>query len=293
MPDKSKSKIDEFVRAGDEAHEFSDASVDAFHQQALEEIDDLFRSLDNRDEELWDDLGADDTDTIADLEDEDNEDRDLMWLLGMSWLSMASTVQGFLDNREDLIIRPVAYREQLLDGFDLSSEELVSAGKRGSLGSAVEIVGRFETVQAKYLDDLSFLRDMDNVELFRTLRKYNALPSPAKILSDSMGYVSRMTEYKAGTDQWKGAVADLINHDSTRVMKGINRQAVRGIYQERDRDGDDSRPMVWIGEGGNPCGPCQDRFGEIKTWAQWVIDGMPPTGCLGNWLCKCVLYAVR
>jgi len=135
---------------------------------------------------------------------------------------------------------------------------------------------------------------VDNAELFRTLRRIGALPSPDKLMADAVGYVGRMTEYKAGSPMFKQAVADLIDHDSTRVLKGINRDAVRGIFHERERAGDDMQLMVWVGEGGNPCGPCSERFGEVRTWAQWAVDGLPGSSvCLGGMLCHCVLYAVH
>jgi hypothetical protein len=285
------SKVDDYVKASDEANDYATVRIDEHKQPAAEDIDDLFRSTDRRDPELWSELDADAETTVDDYEQE--EDRDLGWMLGMSTMSAASLTQYTMDNAESLILEPVAYREQVLSGFALTQAELVAAGKRGTVGFADELVKSFQPLQAKYIDDLGFLARMDPVDLYRTLRRFEALPSMETVTADAMGYVSRMTSYPAGSPQWKAAVSDLIDHNSGRALKSQSRTAIRQIYIEREAEGDDQTLMVWMGEGGkNTCGFCLDNFGVIKTLAQWSVDGMPGADvCAGGDLCKCALAA--
>lgn len=284
-------KIDKYVVAIDNARDFATYQADQLKQTALEDIDDLIRELGNRDPDLWDELGADTDGTLAEYEDD--TDRDLDWHLGLSGISAAATIQFMLDNVEPLIIEPVAYLEQINDAFNLTQAELVVAGKRGLVGTA-ELQTVFAPIQARYLKELAFLKELDTLDLYGALLDAGATVPYEKMVSDAMGYVSRMTTYPPGSPQFKGAVADLVNHDSTRVLKAQNRRAVERVFTAREVDGDPAQLMVWLGEGGkNTCGYCLDRFGIVQPYHQWVVDGLPGADvCAGGNLCQCVLAAV-
>lgn len=49
----TESQIDAYVRATDEANDFTTARIDSFEQQSLEDQDELFRNVEERDPELW------------------------------------------------------------------------------------------------------------------------------------------------------------------------------------------------------------------------------------------------
>ncbi len=286
MPDV----ITEYLRASDNADDYAESLVDGLEQSRLEDVDELFTEESARDAELWTELGVSPELVIKDYEQEPVDDRDLEWSLGLAGLATAASTQFFLDNRNETIIHPVAYREQALDAFELTQAELVTAGQRLI---DFEKVLPYQTLQRKYLEDLAFLDTMDNTELYNALREYGALRPVDKVVADSMGYVSRMTSYPPGSEQWKSAVNDLIDQNSARAIKGQNRRAVERIYSFREADGDMSTLMVWVGEGGKPCANCPLYYGEVRTYGEWIESGILPGAsiCAGGDNCRCHLAA--
>jgi len=285
-------QVDEYVRAFDEAGDFADARIRKYEQIALEDIDELMRNPDRRDRKLWKSLDVSRTLTAERYEREKN--RDLDWILGFGAMASAASTQFVLEYSSEIIFEPEAYAAQKLDRFNLDRAELISAGKRGGGGSAAVPVTRFEDIQKKYLMRFESISKLDPADLFRTLQRMRALPAIEKITADAVGYISRMTNYGRGTLQFKEAVSELVNHMSTRALKGQARRAVERLHTAREVDGNDNQLLVWVGEGGkNTCDYCVDRFGEIRTYAQWMTEGMPGADvCRGGDLCKCGLAAV-
>lgn len=287
MPDRAS----QFIVASDNATEYSDWRIDALEQKRLEDIDELMNHDDERDDDLWLALGVSSELTVQDYEQEPEQDRNLDWVLGLAGLAAAAQTQFFLDNRDETIARPLAYRMQMVDGFELGSSVLTSAGRRG-----VEYVSdtAFQTLQSAWMNETAFLRQMDNVELYNALVEAGALRPFDQHVADSMQYVSRMTSYKPGSPQFKAAVNDLIAKDSKRAVQTMNRRSVERLYVQHQIDGDVSTPMAWIVEGGsNTCSECSARAGEIRTYAEWEADGLPGEEvCLGGGRCRCHLHAV-
>jgi hypothetical protein len=287
MPDT----VAAYIEASDNANDYNDALIEGLEQTALEDIDNLFNSTVERDDELWTLQDVNPTLVIADYDEVERDERDLEWSLGLAGLSMAALTQFYIDNRETTLIKPLAYREQLLDGFDLTRAQMVAAGKRGV---EIEGVAKFYKLQAKYLDELSFLKDMNSVDLYETLLERGALRSADKYLIDQTAYVRRMTGYQPGSPEFKSAVNDLISADSRANLKAMNRRSVERIYSEREANGNENALMVWVGEGGpRTCGACSSRFGEVKRYKDWEADGMPGASvCDGGDRCRCHLAAV-
>ncbi len=287
MPDKSR----QFIVASDNATEYSDDQVEKLAQQRLEDIDNLMNSDEDRDEELWDEIGVDSELVVKDYEKVEEDERDLEWALGLAGIAVASQTQFFLDNREQTLFKPLAYREQLMHGFNLTPAQMKLAGKRG-----VEYISdtKFKSLQAKWLNQTSFLKEMSNTELYNALVEAGAMRPSSQMITDSMQYVSRLTSYKPGSPQFKAALNDLIAKDSKRAVVSMNRRSVERIYTARQIDGDDSTRMAWIVEGGpNTCSECIVRAGQILTYAQWESAGLPGEEvCLGGGRCRCHLEAV-
>ncbi len=283
-------EVANYIKANDNAGDYSDALIVNLESLAHQDIDRMFTDASVRDADLWAEFDTDSDTVMVDYESVPDDQRDIGWALGLAGLSASATTQFFLDNREETIIKPVAYREQALGAFTLTTSQLVQAGKRGA-----EFVSeaRFFQLRAQYLDDLSFLKTMDNVELYNTLIDYGAMQPADKMITAHMDYVSRMTNHRPGSPQFKAAVNDLIDRNSTRALKGMNRQAVQSIYSYREAGGDMATLMVWIGEGGKrTCEFCLANFGVVKPYGQWVEDGMPGMDvCAGGSLCRCVLSA--
>ncbi len=282
--------VEDFITASDTAVEYSDNQIAKLEQQALEDIDGHFRGYD-RDVDLWQELGVPPELTIKDYEIEDIDDRDLEWALGLAGIGAASSTQFLLDNRDETIIKPVAYREQVLAGFALSRSQLIQAGKR-----SVTIVteAKYVALQTRYVKDLAFLAEMDSVTLYNTLLEYDAILPADKLIANQMGYVSRMTNYQPGSPQWKEAVSNLIDVNSKGNLNQMNRRAVQQVYTYRETDGDFNTELVWIVEGGpNTCQYCLDRAGEIMTYREWIDQGLPGSDvCAGGDRCRCQLAAV-
>jgi hypothetical protein len=284
------TEIDKFVIANDNAGDYADAQIKGLNQQALEDIDDLFNNVEGRDPVFWEVAEVDPMLVVADYEQVEIDDRDLDWSLGLAGLSAAATTQFFLDEAETTIVKPLAYREQVLDGFDLTQSQLIAAGKRQFESEAAE---HFVKLQAKYLNEVSFLAEMEPAALYRQLLEYDAIMPMEKQIADAMGYVSRMTNYPPGSEQFTAEVNRLIDRNSGDVMRQNNRRAVQRIYSFREADGDPNALMVWLLESSAPCTYCVDRAGEIDTYANWVERGLPgPEVCAGGNRCHCQLSAV-
>ena len=285
MPDP----VQKYIEANDNASDYADKLIKDLEQQALEDIDDLYRNAENRDDELWDSMEVDTELVLGDYDAE--EIRGIDWSLGLAGISAASQSQFFLDNREETIIKPTAYREQALAGFALTRTQMVTAGRRG-----FEIAGtaKFAKLQAQYLEKYAFLREMSNVELYSQLLDYGAILPAEQTIASAQGYVARMTNYPPKSVQFKEEVAKLIDVNSKRGLQGMNRRAVAQISMVSEIGGDPKKLLVWIGEGGNNvCSNCASRFGEVKTYEQWENEGLPGASvCLGGDLCRCQLVAV-
>jgi hypothetical protein len=281
---------EEYIRASDESAEFGDKAVEDIEQQALEDIDAMYNG-DDRDDELWAAMGVQSDVVIDDYDEVEPDDRDLEWSLGVAGIAAASVVNFFLDNREQLLIEPAAYKEQVVGLLEISSSELLKASKRGF---DVITPAKFERIRSDILSQFDFLRTMDNTELYRALVDAGGMRPPDKIINDAMGYVSRMTSYRPGSTQFKEEVAKLISTSSKRGLKSMNRRAVQQIYTESEVDGKPGRRMVWMVEGSkNTCGYCIDRAGVVMPYSRWVVEGLPGADvCLGGDLCNCFLAAI-
>lgn len=286
MPDETQA----YIEANDNANDYNDAQMGALIQPALEDIDNMFVSGELRDDELWNDLGINPELVLGDYDDEPRDDRDLNWVEGLAGISAAATIQFFLDHKEKAIINPVAYRQQVVGPFDLSRGQLVIAGRRG-----FEIEGKAQFAKLKKITDkrLLGLQKLGNSELYAELVDIGAMRPIDKAISDSIGYVSRMTNYAPDSPQFVEAVNDLISSDSKRGLQGMNRRAVEQIYTASEVDGDVNRMMVWIVEGGkNTCSYCNSRAGQVKKYTEWLEEGLPGADvCRGGDLCRCHLAA--
>lgn len=284
----------DYLVASDNADDYAAHLIAGLEQQGHEDVDDLFTSTARRDVPLWDELGVNPNLTVADYEAVPVAERGLDWTEGLAGVSAASGVQFLIDQREETIIKPVAYREQVVSTIVLTREQLVIAGKRGVDVATIQITTeKFVALQAQFIDELGFLAEMDSVQLHRTLTEYNALRSAEQVIADQIKYVTRMTRYRPGSEQFTSEVNGLINAQATTDLKYANRRAVESIYSFREADGDLNTLMVWIGEGGaNTCQYCAALFGEVKTYGEWMDYGMPGADvCAGGDRCQCHLAA--
>ena len=287
MPD---DVVQKFIEAVDNSSDYADHLTERLQPIALGDIDFLVNSTQERDGALWENWGVP-TELVQDQYDKIEIDaRDLDWVEGLSGLHAAATTQFFLDQREDTLIKPLAYQEQVLFGFVLNPIQLRAAGRRG-----FEILGpsEYQNLRAVFLDELAFLKGLSNVQLYQNLQELGALRPFEKVVADNAGYVARMTSYRPGSLQFKEEVNKLIDVNSRRALKGMNRRSVQALYTYRETDGDFKTLMTWIVEGGkNVCGYCSSNAGLTKSYEQWIIDGQPGADvCAGGDLCRCQLMA--
>jgi len=85
-----------------------------------------------------------------------------------------------------------------------------------------------------------------------------------------------------------GSLGELKKNLRNIVISGVNRAANEGMYEEY-KDAGASRWM-WVTVSGKPCPDCAERHGQVETWEDWEILGMPQSGfsiCQDH--CKCKL----
>ncbi len=267
--------VEEYIAATDNANDYADDLIAKLEQRALEDMDDLYTSTANRDVELWSEMGVSPDTVLSDYDEIERDERDLNWATGLGGISAASLHQFTLDNREDTIIKPTAYRQQVVGALavQMTRAQLVTAGKRGF---EVEGVKGFAKLQKVHTDRLAFLRDASNPQLYHTLVESGAMRPLEKTVAANVGNVSRMTSLKPGAAQFKEEVAGLINTNAKRGLAGMQRRATEKIYTIQSIGGDLERLMVWIVEGGkNTCSYCMDRAGDVETYETWVDLGVP------------------
>lgn len=283
--------ISQYIANSDNANEYAEEQVKKVKARALEEIDRLLGDTDGRDTELWSSFEIDADQTTAEYDEQEPEQRDLNWTMGLSALSAAAGIQFFLDNREPLIILPAAYRAQVMDPFNLTREQLQSAARREVTRFTIE---GYQTLQSKYLREFDFLKTMSNADLYGQLQDIKALQSFDKYVADSVGYVSRMTNYPPGSPQFKEALADLTNMQATSAQQRMNRRSVEALSVERQTGGDERILMCWVLDPtSSHCTYCPERAGEIMTYGEWVDFGLPGADvCRGGDRCNCHLVTV-
>ena len=267
--------VEEYIAATDNANDYTDDLMAKLEQRAMEDMDDLYTSTESRDVELWSEMGVNPELVLNDYDEIERDDRDLTWSMGLGGIAAASLHQFTLDNREDTIIKPTAYRQQVVGvlAVQMTRAQLVAAGKRGF---EVEGVKGFVKLQKVYTDRLAFLRDASNPQLYNTLVESGAMRPLQKTAADAMGRVSRMTGLRPGAPQFTDEIAGLIDHNAKRGLTGMNRRAVERIYTTQAIGGDLERLMVWIVEGGKgTCSYCLDRAGDVETYETWVDLGLP------------------
>ncbi|MCP4604501.1 MAG: hypothetical protein GY847_28930 [Proteobacteria bacterium] len=280
--------IANYIKASDNADDYADFLLEQIEQQVVEDVDELFTDAASRDAELWLEMDVNPELTVKDYDTVDNESRDIDWAIGLAGIAAAATTETFIRRREETIIKPLAYRMQALDSFSLTRAQLIEAGKRGT--EIVEMA-HYSRLQAKWMNELSFLKEMGNKELYTALGEYGALRPAEQVIIDSVDYVSRMTSHRPGSVQFKEATANLIDANSKRAMQGMNRRSVERIYSYREANSDLNTMMVWVGErGGRNCEYCLARFGQIATYNEWIEMGLPGTDvCKGGDRCRCHL----
>lgn len=281
---------EDFLKASDNSNDYADSLIDGLQQNALEDIDQFFNDEDSRDPELWNVFDAPDL-SIKDFDSVDIEDRDLDWVEGIAGISAAALTLFFLQNREQTLIKPLAYREQVVGGLSISRTELLKASKRGF---EAQKTAKFVAIQTQRLEELEFIRAMSDTELFGVLTDIGALRPPEKLISDATGYVSRMTNYRPRSPQFKEAVANLVDVNSKRALKAINRRSVESLYSYRAADGNLSTLMVWVVEfGPGTCSYCEALAGTVATYQEFIETGLPGADiCKGGDLCNCHLERI-
>ncbi len=94
---------EELIRAEEREQAKIDLFVESIEQDALEEIDYLLHNEERRDPEIFEMVGADPEITVDEYEAIPVEDRDAMWLAGLSAMVVACRLQFFATNRKRVL----------------------------------------------------------------------------------------------------------------------------------------------------------------------------------------------
>jgi hypothetical protein len=284
-------RIKQYIEANDNASDYADHLADQLEPHSHEDIDYLMSEELDRDEELWDELGVNTKLVLKDYLTVPVPERGLDWTLGLAGISAASTIQFFTENRDDLLIKPIAYREQVMGRFNLTRDELVVAGRREI---PTEQVMAFEPLQQEYVDNLAFLATMTNKDLFLTLSDYEAMRTAEQSISYHVANVSRMASYPVDTPQLMEATAGLVSTSAGIRQKELSRKAISGVAIFREATKGLRTLMAWIVERDKKtCAYCPKNAGEIDTYENWIKRGLPGAGiCAGGDRCRCQLVEV-
>lgn len=283
-----------YLKAVDDADLFAANAIAKAEEKIADDIEYLTIDSKDRDLALWLDLGVDSEIVLSHYEDVDIEERDLEWTVGLAAMTAAAATQAFLDNRNDTVVEPLAYREQTVGTIVTTKALLISAAKRtvDYVPSAlVDIV----PLQAKFLSEFAFINEMSTAEAYESFRQIDALQQFDHVVTDQMGYVGRMTNYKKGSAQWKEEVASLTDSNSKAFQKKATRRSSERIYSWREAKGDVETLMVWVGEADKKaCSYCKNNYGEVYSYADWLIIGLPGAEtCAGGDYCRCHLAAIE
>ncbi len=123
---------EEYIQASDNANDYTDNLMAKLEQRAVEDMDDLIINTARRDVDLWTEIRVSPELTMSDYDEVKRDDRDLEWSTGLAGIAAASLHQFTLDNREETIIKPLAYRQQVVGtiAVQMTREQLIQAGKR-------------------------------------------------------------------------------------------------------------------------------------------------------------------
>lgn len=271
---------------------------------AAESIDDLLHNPQNRDEELWQDAGVSDIEvTIDDYEAVAPDERGPEWVAGLAAMVAAAKLQVLAENRDALL---TAYRRRLrlVNGLDLSPDELVKAGAQGidkrnvrKLRDELRDSQDDETeAPGEELEEpsLAALAAMSNADFIDTLQDSRMIGSWASQQTQAMGNVQRMVEREPGTLSFLDVKSDLIANQSTSGMQKLIRRSSQQYTTLAEMDGDASTDFVWVTETDDAvCSQCKPRGGEVHTYAEWLDRGLPGAAvCLGDDNCRCDLVKV-
>jgi hypothetical protein len=168
---------------------------------------------------------------------------------------------------------------------------MVIAGKRGT---ELATTSAFVAIQPEYLAGLGFITQMSNTQLYNALLETEAILSFDKLVTDAMSSVTRMTSFAPGDPRFTEEVARLIDLNSDKNLKQLNRRAVERAHSFRESNGDAKTLMVWLVEGGpSTCPACLARAGRVRTYEDWIEMGMPGWEvCYGGGSCRCHLAKV-
>ena len=288
MPDP----IAEYIAASDNASDYADAQAKKLEQRALEDIDDLTRNPERRDTEFWAAFDVNEQLTVADYEAEPVLERGPEWSLGLAGIYGASRSQFVMDNREALIIKPAAYRQQVMSRFSLTHEQLVAAGKRGF---PIENNPYFEEIQLESYESVEDLRGLNNTDLYTELLTLGAVRDSGQVIVTETARTSYMLSYPPESIAWQNAASSVVNTEATKEVTSMTRRSLAAVYAVKIKNILTSPLVVWIIEGGkNTCGNCLNYAGQVHTYEEWAnIYGLPGAEvCRGLDRCRCNLDAV-
>jgi len=145
------------------------------------------------------------------------------------------------------------------------------------------------------LPDMVELRDLPNDQLLSVLEHYGVIEPWHQMKQRATEYVQRMSRIRPGDEQAiQDAVDEITTTASRRGMLGLNRRIYETWSSLDAIDGNLNQDMIWICEDDeSSCTGCKSHGGEIKSYAEWQIEGPPGAAiCKGGDYCRCQLVAV-
>lgn len=135
------------------------------------------------------------------------------------------------------------------------------------------------------------LLKLSTEELGIVLDRFGITQPWAQLRAEVVGYVSRMTYYPPGSEQFNAALDAILDRESKSGALGMSRQA----YREYEKISvDRAATFVRICEDDeNSCDTCSDLGGYEGTYEQQMEVGWPgASSCEGGTKCRCVVVQV-
>ena len=158
------------------------------------------------------------------------------------------------------------------------------------LAPGIELGDAPSQVRLPSIEEMSRL---SRKELLDVLQHYGVTEPWESMRASTAAYLERVSNIVPGDPRWEAEMNALLGGEQ-RALLSLARRTSEKWGTLDAIDGNVNQEMMWVTHtDDNLCDNCDDRGGEIKTYAEWVQAGLPGAAvCLGGDQCRCELVPV-
>ena len=125
------------------------------------------------------------------------------------------------------------------------------------------------------LPSLEAMKNLSVDELSAVLEHYGIINFES-IKAGAEKYLERVTNIPKGSRRWQNELNALLNSRSQHGAMKLARRVSERWNTMAAIDGDINAELIWVSvDDDDTCSPCFDNGGEIKTFSEWTVDGLP------------------